>query len=138
MALIQGGLGGLIFWWLDLPAPVLWGFVMALLSVLPVLGAFVIWLPAAVVLALDGYWGRALLLTGWGILVVHPVDNFLGPVLVGTKLRLHTLLIFFSVIGGLAAFGGSGIVLGPVTIAIAVSLFDIRQHRREDDLAKGA
>jgi len=137
VACIQGGLGGLIFWWLDLPAPALWGFVMALLSVLPVLGAFVIWLPAAVVLALDGYWGRALLLASWGILVVHPVDNFLGPVLVGTKLRLHTLLIFFSVIGGLAAFGPSGIVLGPVTIAIAVSLFDIRQHRREDDLAKG-
>jgi len=134
VACIQGGLGGLIFWWLDLPAPALWGFVMALLSVL---GTFVIWLPAAVVLALDGYWGRALLLAGWGILVVHPVDNFLGPVLVGTKLRLHTLLIFFSVIGGLAAFGPSGIVLGPVTIAIAVSLFDIRQHRREDDLAKG-
>jgi predicted PurR-regulated permease PerM len=128
---IQGGLGGLIFWWLDLPAPAFWGFVMALLSVLPVLGAFVIWVPAAVALALQGSWGRALLLTVWGILIVHPVDNFLGPVLVGTKLRLHTLLIFFSVIGGLAAFGASGIVLGPVTVAIAISLFDIRRRRRE-------
>ncbi|MDQ2945988.1 MAG: AI-2E family transporter [Acidobacteriota bacterium] len=131
---IQGGLGGLIFWLLDLPAPAFWGSVMALLSVLPVLGAFVIWVPAAVALALQGFWGRALLLTGWGILIVHPVDNFLGPVLVGTKLRLHTLLMFFSVIGGLAAFGASGIVLGPVTVAIAISLFDIRQRRREDEL----
>jgi predicted PurR-regulated permease PerM len=78
---------------------------------------------------------RSLLLTGWGILIVHPIDNFLGPVLVGTKLRLHTLLIFFSVIGGLAAFGASGIVLGPVTVAIAVSLFDIWQRRREDELS---
>jgi predicted PurR-regulated permease PerM len=129
VACIQGGLGGLIFWWLDLPAPAFWGFVMALLSVLPVLGAFVIWVPAALVLALQGNWGRALLLTGWGFLIVHPVDNFLGPVLVGTKLRLHTLLIFFSVIGGLAAFGASGIVLGPVIIAIAISLFDIRRRR---------
>ena len=125
VACIQGGLGGLIFWWLDLPAPAFWGFVMALLSVLPVLGAFVIWAPAAVALALQGQWGRALLLTAWGILIVHPVDNFLGPVLVGTKLHLHTLLIFFSVIGGLAAFGASGVVLGPVTVALAVSLFDI-------------
>jgi len=66
---------------------------------------------------------------------VHPIDNCLGPVLVGTKLRLHTLLIFFSVIGGLAAFGASGIVLGPVTVAIAVSLFDIWQRRREDELS---
>jgi predicted PurR-regulated permease PerM len=132
VAAIQGGLGGLIFWWLGLPAPVFWGFVMALLSVLRVLGAFVIWVPAAVGLALAGEWGRALLLTAWGFLIVHPVDNFLGPVIVGTKLRLHTLLIFFSVIGGLAAFGASGIVLGPVVVAIGVSLFEIRQRRRQD------
>ena len=137
VAAIQGGLGGLIFWWLGLPAPAFWGCVMALFSVLPVLGAFVIWVPAAVTLALQGSWGRALLLTGWGILIVHPVDNFLGPVLVGTKLRLHTLLIFFSVIGGLAAFGAAGIVMGPVTVAIGVSLFDIRRRRREAELTAG-
>ena len=131
MACIQGSLGGLIFWWLGLPAPALWGFVMALLSVLPVLGAFVIWVPAAISLLVEGDWGRSLALTAWGILIVHPVDNFLGPVLVGTRLRLHTLLIFFSVIGGLAAFGASGLVLGPVTIAVAVSLFDIWRVRRE-------
>jgi predicted PurR-regulated permease PerM len=133
VAAIQGGLGGLIFWWLGLPAPVFWGFVMALLSVLPVLGAFVIWLPAAIGLVLAGQWGRALLLAAWGFCIVHPVDNFLGPVLVGTKLRLHTLLIFFSVIGGLAAFGASGVVLGPVIIAIGVSLFEIRKSRRTDE-----
>ena len=134
VACIQGGLGGLIFWWLGLPAPAFWGFVMALLSVLPVLGAFIIWVPAAVTLALQGHWGRALLLTAWGILVVHPVDNFLGPVLVGTRLRIHTLFIFFSVIGGLAAFGASGIVVGPVTVAVAISLFDIWRSRRENAL----
>jgi predicted PurR-regulated permease PerM len=136
VAAIQGGLGGLIFWWLGLPAPAFWGFVMALLSVLPVLGAFVIWVPAAAALALGGDWVRALVLTCWGILIVHPVDNFLGPVLVGTRLRLHTLLIFFSLIGGLAAFGASGIVLGPVTTAIAVSLFEMRQRRQEAALVR--
>jgi predicted PurR-regulated permease PerM len=137
VACIQGGLGGLIFWWLHLPAPAFWGFVMALLSLLPVLGAFVIWVPAAVALAAQGHWGRALLLTGWGILIVHPVDNFLGPVLVGTRLHLHTLFIFFSVIGGLAAFGASGIVLGPVTVAIAISLFEMWRSRRKSELAAG-
>jgi predicted PurR-regulated permease PerM len=130
---VQGGLGGLIFWWLDLPAPAFWGFIMALLSVLPVLGAFVIWLPAAATLALQGYWARALLLTGWGVLVVHPVDNLLGPVLVGTKLHFHTLLMFFAVIGGLAAFGAAGIVLGPVIVAVAVSLFEIRNQHKEPE-----
>lgn len=135
---IQGGLGGLIFWWLGLPAPAFWGCVMALLSVLPVLGAFVIWVPTAVALALQGQLGRALILMGWGLLIVHPVDNFLGPVLVGSKLHLHTLLIFVSVIGGLAAFGASGIVVGPVTVAIAVSLFEIRRGQREEDVAAKA
>jgi predicted PurR-regulated permease PerM len=130
VAAIQGGLGGLIFWWLDIPGPAFWGFVMALFSVLPVLGAFVIWVPAALALAMQGYWGRALFLTGWGILIVHPVDNLLGPVLVGTKLRVHTLLTFFSVIGGLAAFGAAGIVLGPVIVAIGISLFETQQRHR--------
>jgi predicted PurR-regulated permease PerM len=68
---------------------------------------------------------------------VHPVDNFLGPVLVGTRLHLHTLFIFFSVIGGLAAFGASGIVLGPVTVAIAISLFEMWRSRRKSELAAG-
>ena len=134
VAAIQGGLGGLMFWGLDMPAPVFWGFVMALLSVLPVLGAFVIWVPAAIGLAFAGQWVRALVLVGWGFLIVHPVDNFLGPVLVGTKLRLHSLLIFFSVIGGMAAFGASGLVLGPVIMAIGVSLFEIQHNRRENTL----
>jgi predicted PurR-regulated permease PerM len=138
VASIQGGLGGLIFWWLDLPAPAFWGCVMALLSVLPVLGAFIIWVPTAVALALQGQWRHALILSGWGILIVHPIDNFLGPVLVGSKLRLHTLLIFFSVVGGLAAFGASGIVLGPVTVAIAVSLFEIRRWHHEEQLPPDA
>lgn len=129
VALIQGGLGGLIFWWIGLPAPAFWGSIMALLSVLPALGAFVIWVPAATMLALDGQWSKALILVVWGFAIVHPVDNLLGPVLVGTKLHLHTLFIFFSVIGGLAAFGAAGIVLGPVTVAIAISLHEIRQER---------
>lgn len=127
VAAIQGSLGGLIFWWLSLPAPAFWGFVMALLSVLPVLGAFVIWLPAAIILIVQGFWARALVLTAWGILIVHPVDNFLGPVLVGTRLQIHTLLIFFSVLGGMAAFGVSGIVLGPVIVAVAIAVYEVRE-----------
>ena len=110
-----------------MPAPAFWGFVMALLSVLPVLGAFVIWLPAAIILIVQGFWARALVLTAWGILIVHPVDNFLGPVLVGTRLQIHTLLIFFSVLGGMAAFGVSGIVLGPVIVAVAIAVYEVRE-----------
>lgn len=130
---IQGTLGGLMFSWLGLSAPVFWGFIMGMLSVLPVLGAFVIWVPAASMFAIQGDWWHALILTGWGLLIIHPVDNLLGPVLVGTTLRMHTLLMFFSIVGGIAAFGAAGIVLGPVTITIAVSLLEIaeQKHKRE-------
>jgi predicted PurR-regulated permease PerM len=128
VASIQGFLGGLMFFWLGLPAPVFWGFVMAVLSVFPVIGAFLIWGPAAAAFALQGDWRHALLLVGWGVLIIHPVDNLLGPVLVGTTLRLHTLLMFFSIIGGLAAFGASGIVLGPVIMVVAVSMLELSEN----------
>jgi predicted PurR-regulated permease PerM len=107
--------------------------VMAVLSVFPVIGAFVVWVPAATIFALEGDWRHAAILTAWGVLIIHPVDNLLGPVLVGSTLRMHTLLTFFSVLGGLAAFGASGIVLGPVTVAVIsglVELFD-RSHSAE-------
>jgi predicted PurR-regulated permease PerM len=98
---------------------------MAVLSVFPVIGAFVVWVPAAIIFALQGDWRHAAILTGWGVLIIHPVDNLLGPMLVGSNLHMHTLLTFFSVIGGLAAFGVSGVVLGPVTVAIVAGLVEL-------------
>jgi predicted PurR-regulated permease PerM len=80
-------------------------------------------------LALQGEWGRALILVVWGLAVVHPVDNFLGPIVVGTALRLHTLLMFFAVLGGVVAFGPSGFVLGPMIAAAAAAVFEIQQSR---------
>jgi len=127
---IQGTLGGLMFAWLGLPAPIFWGCVMAVLSVFPVIGAFVVWVPAAIIFALQGDWRHAAILTGWGVLIIHPVDNLLGPVLVGSTLRMHTLLTFFSVIGGLAAFGVSGVVLGPVTVAVVAGLVELFERSR--------
>lgn len=131
VASIQGLLGGLMFWLLGLPAPVFWGFIMALLSIVPVLGSFVIWAPAALALALQGSWGKTITLLIWGVLVVHPIDNILFPALVGSTLQLNGLLIFVSVVGGMIAFGPAGIVLGPVTLAVAIALFDIWQSQSE-------
>jgi predicted PurR-regulated permease PerM len=123
-ATIQGLLGGAIFAWVGLPAPVFWGVVMGVLSLFPVIGAFLVWGPAALLLLSQGNWPHALLMTGWGVVVIHPVDNLLGPILVGTTLRLHTLAMFFSILGGLAAFGAAGVVIGPLVIAVAASVFD--------------
>ncbi|HEX8685196.1 MAG TPA: AI-2E family transporter, partial [Pyrinomonadaceae bacterium] len=125
IAVIQGVLGGLAFWALGLPSPLLWGVVMIFLSMIPMLGAFIVWVPAAVYLALTGHWVSAVILAVWGGLFIGSVDNFLRPKLVGERTRLHELLVFFSVLGGLQVFGVLGIVLGPVIVAITIALLDV-------------
>lgn len=135
VATVQGTLGGLMFLWLGLPAPVLWGTVMGLLAIVPLLGAFVVWLPAAVVLALQGEWTSALVLTAWGTLVVSLIDNLIYPILVGKEMRMHTLPVFFAIVGGVMYFGSSGLVLGPMVLAVTLALLDIWRRRTLDGRA---
>ena len=125
VAVVQGALGGLMFWWLDLPAPLLWGIVMALLAVVPVLGAFIIWIPAAIFMVLQGSGGKALVLTLWGTIVVGGIDNLLYPMLVGKQLKMHTVLAFVSLVGGLIVFGPSGLILGPIIFTVTRLLLEI-------------
>jgi predicted PurR-regulated permease PerM len=128
-ALVQGGLGGTMFWILGIPAPLLWGVVMAILSLVPSLGSFVIWLPAAAILGVQGHWVKAMILAGWGTFVVGSIDNVLYPILVGKKIRMHTLAVFFATVGGLLVFGAPGIVVGPVLFTLANALLDIWRRR---------
>ena len=129
VAAVQGTLGGLMFWWLNLPAPLLWGVVMGLLAIVPVFGAFVIWIPAAIFLALDGSWAKALILTAWGGGVVGTIDNVLYPMLVGSRLKLHTMLAFISLVGGLIVFGPAGLIFGPLAVSLTLLLLEIGQTR---------
>ncbi|HEY8462352.1 MAG TPA: AI-2E family transporter, partial [Blastocatellia bacterium] len=117
IAMVQGTLGGLAFASLGLPSPVVWGVVMFFLSMIPMVGSSVVWVPTAIYLVMSGHYGKALALALWGALVIGTVDNFLRPKLVGERARLHELLIFFSVLGGLQIWGPLGLVLGPVMIA---------------------
>jgi predicted PurR-regulated permease PerM len=128
IALIQGVLGGLAFWALGLPSPLVWGVVMTFLSLIPMAGSFVVWVPAALYLAATGQWVKAGLLVFWGAVVIGTVDNFLRPKLVGERTKLHELFIFFSVLGGLHVFGVLGLVLGPVVLAITIALIDVARH----------
>ncbi len=105
VSLIQGVLGGLIFWWLDLPAPLVWGAVMAFLSLLPMFGAALVWAPVALFLALQGDWQSALILGAWGAIVIGLSDNLLRPLLVKGQSQMHTLTVFVAMLGGLSAFG---------------------------------
>ncbi|HEX8708542.1 MAG TPA: AI-2E family transporter [Pyrinomonadaceae bacterium] len=135
IAVTQGTLGGLAFWALGVPSAIVWAVVMILLSMIPMAGSFIVWVPAAIFLGLSGHWGKALLLTLWGTLVIGTVDNFLRPKLVGEKTKLHELYIFFSVLGGLQVFGVLGIVLGPVVLAVTLALLDVFRHAEQPDEA---
>lgn len=126
---VQGVLGGLMFWAVGIPAALLWGVAMGLLSLIPSAGAFVIWLPTAAVLAAQGEWGKAMLLGAWGALVVSTIDNLLYPLLVGREVRLHTLPVFLAIVGGLVVFGAAGVVLGPVILSGTIALLAILRRR---------
>lgn len=126
---IQGGLGGLMFALLGIPGALLWGLAMALLSIIPSAGAFVIWIPAALILAAQGEAAKAIVLAAWGALAVGTIDNLLYPLLVGKEVRLHTLPVFLAIVGGLVTFGAAGIVIGPVVLAATIALIDILRRR---------
>ena len=129
VAAVQGVLGGLIFWWLGLPAPILWDAVMGLLAIVPVLGAFVVWLPVAIFPRRVVKWGKAVILVVWSTVVVGLIDNLLYPILVAKRLRLHTVPVFFAIVGGLAALGAAGLILGPVILALTDAILEIWRRR---------
>lgn len=138
VAMIQGWLGGLMFWWLGLPTPLLWGIVMGLLAIIPVLGAFIIWIPAAIFLLMTGHEGQALILILWGTIVVGGIDNLIYPILVGNRMKMHTVPTFIALVGGLIVFGVPGLILGPVVLTVTMFLvgywrasIDQHQHRTE-------
>lgn len=129
VAVVQGSLGSLIFWILGLPGAAVWGVAMGLLAMVPYLGTFVIWAPAAVYLAVSGHWTQAAILVGWGMLVIGLIDNLLYPTLVGNRLRQHTVVSFVAIIGGLTLFGASGIVLGPLLVTTTFTLLELWRER---------
>ena len=135
VAIIQGTLGGIIFGLLGIPGAVLWATVMALFATIPNLGTFVVWGPAALFLFVDGHWGKALILVAWGLTAIALIDNLLYPMLVGNRLRAHTVIAFISILGGIAVFGASGIVLGPLLVSLTAFLLELWRRRTEDGRA---
>lgn len=128
IAAIQGALGTFIFWALGLASPLLWGVVMFFLSMIPTAGTFLVWAPAAFYLVLVGSYVKAGILVAWGVLVIGSIDNILSPRLVGRRARLHELLIFFAVLGGLQVFGVLGLILGPVVVAMTLALIEMARE----------
>ena len=135
VALIQGALGGVALAFLGVPGATLWGAVMALLSLLPAIGAAIVWLPVAVWFLMTGALWQGFALFAWGVLVIGLVDNLLRPLLVGKDTKLPDYLVLFSTVGGMAVFGLNGFVIGPVIAAMFVAAWDIFAEARDEDRA---
>ena len=125
IALIQGVLGGMAFWVLGIASPLLWGTAMALFSFIPLGGTALIWIPAALLLIIQGAVAKGIILLAIGVFIISSVDNFLRPLIVGAKTHIHPLLLFFTVIGGLQAFGMIGIITGPLIASLCLTLIEI-------------
>jgi predicted PurR-regulated permease PerM len=125
VAVAQGALGGLIFWFLGVQAPLLWAVVMAFLSLLPAVGAAIVWAPVAVYFLLTGAIWQGVVLIAFGVLVIGLVDNVLRPVLVGKDTKMPDYVVLLSTIGGMALFGLTGFVIGPVIAALFIAAWDL-------------
>lgn len=131
VALLQGTLGGLIFWLLGISAPLLWAVVMAFFSLLPAIGAGLIWIPVAVYLLATGAIWQGVVLIIFGALVIGLVDNLVRPILVGSDTKMPNYVVLVSTVGGLATFGLNGLVIGPVIAAMFIAAWDIFSASRE-------
>jgi predicted PurR-regulated permease PerM len=131
VALLQGALGGLIFWFLGISAPLLWAVVMAVFSLLPAIGAGLIWIPVAVYLLVTGALWQGIVLVAFGALIIGLVDNFLRPILVGKDTKMPDYVVLISTLGGIATFGLNGFVIGPVIAAMFIAAWDIFSASRQ-------
>ncbi len=139
IALLQGILGGIGFWIFGVPSPILWGFVMALFALVPYFGTAIVWLPAALNLIFSGYLQndnslivKGSLLIVYGVIVISSIDNLLKPKLIGTKAKVHPILVLLGILGGLNLFGFIGLILGPVMLAVLMTFIEIYEEEKAE------
>jgi predicted PurR-regulated permease PerM len=137
-AVVQGAAACLLFLMMGLPAPLFWGAIVSLVSLVPIVGAFLVWLPWAAYLLLAGQTARGIILLALGGLVVSSIDNVLKPMIIRGRTDMHPLLVFLSVIGGLQAFGFLGILLGPLVVALFISFLNFYRLEFRDTLRNKA
>ncbi|KPF42757.1 AI-2E family transporter [Rhizobium sp. AAP43] len=131
IAVVQGFIGGVAFWTLGIEAPLLWGVIMTFLSLLPAVGAALVWVPAAIWLLLIGAWLKGVIMVAVGVLVIGLIDNLLRPPLVGQGTRLPDYVVLISTVGGISLFGISGFVIGPLIAALFISAWSLFTHEHQ-------
>lgn len=125
VAITQGILGGLAFTILGIGSPIFWGTAMSLFSFVPMLGTGIVWVPASLILLFEGAYAKGVAMILIGIFVISMVDNVLKPLIIGGRTKMPTVIIFFTVLGGIKLFGLLGLVMGPLVFALFLSVFEI-------------
>jgi predicted PurR-regulated permease PerM len=122
---IQGLLGGIALWFLDVSGALLWAVVMAFLSLLPMVGAGLVWLPVAAYFFITGAWWQGFALVTYGVLVIGLADNLLRPVLVGKDAGMPDYVVMITTLGGMAVFGINGFIIGPTIAAMFIAVWHL-------------
>jgi predicted PurR-regulated permease PerM len=130
---VQGLLGGVIFWILGIQGPLFWGVLMAFLSLLPAIGAALIWAPVAIYFLVIGDIWSGVILIAFGLFVIGLIDNILRPILVGKDTQLPDYVVLISTLGGIALFGLNGFITGPVIAAMFIAAWDLFSSSKETD-----
>jgi predicted PurR-regulated permease PerM len=137
VAIVQGALGGFAFWFLGVRAPLLWAVLMTFLSLLPAIGAGIVWIPVAIYFLATGSIWQGIFLIVWGVLVIGLVDNLLRPFLVGKDTKLPDYVVLLSTLGGIQVFGLNGFVIGPVIAAMFMVAWESFSASRDAPLDEG-
>jgi predicted PurR-regulated permease PerM len=125
VALLQGTLLGLAFWALGLQAPLVWGMACFVLCTIPFAGAPVLWVPSCLLLLSQGDWVRAIILALVGMFVIGLIDNVLRPIIIGSRVNLHPIAVFFAIFGGIVTLGPVGILVGPVLLSVCLGAVQV-------------
>lgn len=131
---IQGLLGGLTFWIAGVPSPAIWGLVMILFSIIPMVGSTIVWFPAGIIMLLLGNIWQGIFILAVGLGFISVIDNVLRPKLVGQDTQMHPLLIFFATLGGISFFGLPGFIIGPIIVSLFMALSEIYSIEFQDQL----
>ncbi|HCJ45678.1 MAG: AI-2E family transporter [Candidatus Moranbacteria bacterium] len=134
IGIFQGLLGGVTFFIAGVPSPIIWGFVMVLCSIIPILGSGIVWLPAGIILLLIGHIWQGIFILSVGFGIISMMDNFLRPKLVGKDTEMHPLLVLFSTLGGISLFGLFGFIIGPIIVSLFLALGEIYTIEFRDQL----
>jgi predicted PurR-regulated permease PerM len=131
VAAAQGALGAIGYTIAGLPSVMLWSVATAIFSMIPLAGAASVWVIASIYLLATGSWGKAIFMVCWGAGLISTADNVVRPLVLSGRVKLHTLLIFFSLLGGVRAFGIIGLFIGPIIVSVAMALVKILEEERQ-------